>query len=306
MAPWIWQSWPRRRDTEVNARAPTAVGACLMVTAVIVAAYLWRALHAERESTAELHSRISVSSPEPPLAPGPDAGVAPVGASMRSAEASRVTSMTQSDSASTGLPSAINHDLLLHPHYREVRRLELRTAIEESFPGLVEELTLTQAESDQFFGLLAEGRVAMEAEAYLFEHEPVDLLAAAQATRNRQIRQRQQNQAVKTLLGDERHARWQAYQQNQSAWLQAGTYGAALASSGMPLDGAQTRIIALAVIEERQRHKQTQMPGAQDTQQAVSRQRVLEAVAPHLDAQQLDFLRDQMAMQDATDRISSR
>ncbi len=274
-------------------RTLAAVVACVAMIAGVVATILRRELPAGRELAAETHRSID-PAPEPLRAAERDTGSSPT--SQPSADASMVRAVASPEDAASWHQSGDDHDLLLHPYHREVRRAELRKTIEQGYPGLVEELELTPVESDQFFGLLAEGRVAIEAEAYIFDRDPVDLMAAAQATRNRQLRQRQQNEAVKTLLGNDRHARWQAYQQNQGAWLQAGAYGTALARSGAPLDGPQTRVIALAMIEERQHHRGRDQSG----------QRVLDAVAPHLSDQQLQLLRDQMALQDAGDRATAR
>lgn len=307
----------------MNIRTLAVVGACVAMIAGVVATNQWRELRAERALTAELRTRIGGQidqTPAPLWTPGVDAGASV--ASQNSTDASLVTIVPPNGAAATG-PGTDDHDLLLHPHHREARRTELRTIIEQGYPGLVEELALTQLESEQFFGLLAEGRVAMEAEAYIFEREPVDLLAAAQATRNRQARQRQQNEAVKALLGDDRNARWLAYQQNQTAWMQARAYGNALATSGAPLDGARTRVIALAMIEERQSQRQdiaalaravdpadpqalAQARAAQQGRRNESSQRVLDAVAPHLSELQLHLLRDQIALQDAADRAAAR
>lgn len=302
--------------------------ACILMIAGIVAAALWYEPDPKQDSTAAVASPAFTDDQSLPATTGiPRPGVAtPEGSALQgNDEPSLAAPVMSPPYLAPGYQGVDESDRLSHPYYRALRLAELRSTIGQGYPGLVEELGLTATEQDQFFGLLAEGRVALEAEAAVFEREPVDLVAAAGASRARQIRQRQHADVMRNLLGDERLARWQAYQQHQTEWLQAGVYSAALAQSGAPLDGGQTRAIALALIAENQRRKQdtdtvmlARTVDPQSSQiraesrmalsqgQEQSNQRILNAAAPYLGAYQLDLLRDQISLQQTIDTVAGQ
>jgi hypothetical protein len=298
----------------VNGRTLASVSASLAVIAAIVAANLWRELHAERELAAALQTRMAGSAGHAlDHLPAEGSGVASAvpGANARGA----TTVVPPADAAMVQDAPGSGQQLPMAVRDPVARLAELRSSLEEGYPGLVEALQLTDQEADQLFGMLAEARLVLEAEATIFESESVDLVAAAQVSRNRQVRQREQVAAMKALLGETRYAQWQAYQQTQSVRLQARNYATALANAGAPLDSAQTNNITMAMIEEQERRQrdnpaqpqiQVQARPSLERQQQESRQRVLEAASRHLTAQQLGLLRRQIEQQDAIERDAAR
>jgi hypothetical protein len=301
----------------VNTRTLASVSASVAVVAGIVATILWRDLHAERELTAALQTRLAGSA-GPVQAPLPPQGFGAQTAAVVPDNADAWDATVAPPPDAGGMQE--RPKALLDP---VARLAELRSTIEAGYPGLAEALRLTEHEADQLFGLLAQARLALEAESVIFDSEPVDLVAAAQVSRNRQRRQTEHIVSLKSLLGDARYAQWQDYQQTQSVRLQARNYATALANAGVPLDSAQTNVIAMAMLEEQERRRrhtvelaqtgdpaqlQSQVLARQSLgrQQQESSQRVLEAASRHLTAQQLGLLRGQMELQDAVERDAAR
>lgn len=308
----------------MSVRTLASVGAGLVLILGIVTATLWRELHAERARTAALRTEMAGPTghaPAPLPTPRIDAGTA-------------VPPQNNSDALVASVPPPVGaaaimqnagvseQERLKDPEYRKARLAALRSTIAQSYPGLVEELRLTDYEADRLFSLLTETRLALMAEAAPVEGQPQDPAVAAEIARNRRALQRQQGESLRTLLGNARYSQWQEYQQTQSARVQASTYATALAQAGAPLDSSQTRTIAMAMIAEQERLRQdivalarnvnlaspqTQVQAQAELtrRQAESSQRVLDAVLPYLSAQQLRVLRRQIELKDASDSAAA-
>lgn len=118
-------------------------------------------------------------------------------------------------------------------------------------------------------------------------------------------------------------SRWQAYLPTRSVRIEASTYATALAQVGAPLNDTQVEglvgamlaeqkslrqdMVALGrMVDEKNPVSQQQAQAALQNRQAASNQRVLDAVAPQLSAQQLTLLGVQLGQPDAMERAKKR
>jgi hypothetical protein len=319
----------------VSIRTLTGLAVCLVLTGGIVTANLWRELHAERQSTAALLAELGgstrhvtvadaprVETPPPPSAPMP----AP-------APATPQKEAVKAPATTVALPTAIaggvrmsEQDLLQDPEFRQARLAMLRTSIAQGYPGIAEELGLTKEEADRLFDLLAESELAMSAELGIITPPSDDASAAAaiaEANRRWRAVQGRQSQALQAMLGDARYAQWRDYQQTRQIRLQASSYATALAGAGAPLDSTQLRTLTTAMVGEHKSMEQDILslaravdpanPGTREQaqkalqdRQAASNQRVLDAAASKLNAQQLGLLRAQLEQQEAIKNAAAR
>lgn len=308
------------------------VCAALLVICGIVSGNLWRELRTERQANEELRTQLAqarVSIPLPALPALPAPAAAPSQASTRpattpvpqgpppesplAAAAARTSALTLTTIASiTG-----EQDLMKDPEYRKARLAQLRISAARSYPGLAEELGLSEKEANQLFELIAGNQLNMTSEISL--RSATGLLDVADMTRRQQALQREQEDAIRAQLGNARYTQWQEYQQTRPARNQVVTMGSALASAGQPLTDAQTRALTAVMITEQQQRQAAPPPRPavdpanpragvaqlleeNQRRQEESNSRVLEAAAPHLNTRQLEALRQQFEQQNAERR----
>ena len=322
----------------MSVRALAKVSAGLVVVAAIVTAMLWFKLRAERAVTAGLQVELERSLAQrqipaaparmdaPPLVDKPDAPAVPAAAPPASPA---VASNAGSRAAAVPAGVITEAELLKDPAYQKARLAMLRSSIEQTYPGLVEELELTGEEADRVFNLLAESQMAMTALASspTGNMQQDEAATATQIRRGLQVLQAQQSQSLREMLGETRYAQWQEYQQTRSTRMQASAYANAIAQAGAPLDGPQLRTLTSAMIGEQKAMQQAllelgrtvnadsaesraQAQEALRNRRSESNQRILDAAATRLSAQQLSLLRAQVeqqeAMRIAADRVRER
>lgn len=314
----------------MNIRTLTSVFAGLAVASGIVTATLWRELHAERELVAGLQAQLTEATRTASRAPAPriDATTVPAAAPVASipqqekpVAAPEAAARTRADAAQ--LDALTQQEMLKDPEYRKAMAGMMRSSLERTYPDLAEELGLDKAEFDRLLDLLSEQQAAMTAQARPFTPEMQrDQAAMQQMISEQQALRRQQDEAIRAALGDTKYAKWQEYQPTRSPRMQASNYANTLAQAGLPLSGAQVKslttvmiaaqkslqqdIRALASPNAAERQSPQQMQEAFLNRQTDNNRRILEAAAPHLNAQQLAALRNQFEQQDAMNRASAR
>ncbi len=308
------------------------VCAGLLVISGIVSVNLWRELRADRQLIAELRAQVAqsnnadrrpmlptqrtIESPPPVASIAKTSGDGPIAPPVK---------VGQSGQPLLPIQNLVNleSDLMKDPEYRKARLAQTRLNIPRNYPGLAEELGLSEKEADQVFDLLAEQQLNTNLILPPNATPEEQRALLDEMRRTTQASQRKLDEALSGMLGGTKYAQWQDYQQTRGARTQAAQLGTTLASAGMPMSDAQMRPLTAALITEQKRQRddmQTLMRdiGPADAQnqarlqemflkrQEESNRRILEAAAPHLNAQQLAALRANFETQDAMRRASNR
>lgn len=315
----------------MNIRTLSSVCAVLAVASGIVTVTLWRELHAERDVVASLQAQLAQATRTAGRAPAPriDATAAPAAAPAatialqeKPAAAPEAATRTRAPDAAQ-IAALTQQELLKDPEYRKAMAGMMRSTMEQSYPGLAEELGSDKEELDRLLDLVAEHQMAMTAQSQPFNAEMQrDQAALQQRMSEQQALRRQQDEAIRALLGEAKFAKWQDYQQTRSPRMQASSYANNLAQAGLPLSGAQSKALTTVMIAEQRSMQQDlrtlssrnatgqqspeQVREAFMNRQLDSNRRILEAATPHLNAQQLAALRTQFEQQDAITRASAR
>lgn len=319
------------RGCAMKALLPVFAGIAVVTSSMSVV--LWRDLRTARQANTELRTQLtearSVALTPAAVAPvvanpEPAAAAATVAASTSSAPASApVRPASQSTAAMIENSMNLERDLMKNPEYRKLRLAQTRVNMERNYPGLAEELGLSEKEADRLFDLLAEHQTAMSAESQLIGlNGTQDQAAVQEMIRRQQAMQREQEESIRNMLGG-KYSQWQEYQQTRPARSRVTSMGSQLAQAGMPLTEAQTKALTSAMIAEQQRQRQDALltarsqpinPADPDARARAleetmkrteeNNRRTLEAAAPHLNARQLAALREQNEQQAAMLRIS--
>jgi len=311
----------------------------LVGISVIVSATMWNELRNERQVVAELRTQLAESSDQLAASRAAQRGAIPQATVAASSTAP--AAMQPDAPAAPPVPAAqpANADLLRQaartreqelmadPEYRNARIAQQRLMMGRNYPGLAEELGLSQKEADQLFNLLTENQMNMSNElSGRTSSAAQDPAARAEIQRRLQELQRQQEDQVAALLGS-RYPQWQAYRETQGSRQQAMQYATQLAQAGQPLTDVQQRGLTSVLIAEQKRLQLEIVPmarsaNAADPQtrlqleeqamrmQEESRNRTLDSAAAHLSARQIASLRQQFeteaAMTAAQRRIMQR
>ncbi len=116
---------------------------------------------------------------------------------------------------------------LKDPAYRKIVLARVRPKFERDYPGLAQELDLSEKEAESLFDLLAENAIARRAEMpipkpILGKPTPGEQIERQAEERRRweiaQASNRRQEESIQALLGD-KYAQWQAYQKKRSQTL---------------------------------------------------------------------------------------
>jgi hypothetical protein len=210
--------------------------------------------------------------------------------------------------------------MLKDPDYRKARLAQMRLRMPDIYPGLAEALGLSPEQSDKFFDLLLQGELDQASNNIV--PGPDGLIDTAQL-QAQQMAQREakakQEAALASMLGNAGYARWQEYQQTQSARQQVNQLGRTLAAAGMPLTSAQMKPLIDAVVAEQSRLREDrratlinapartlQASEVALDRQAESNRRILDVAAGHLDARQLELFRASLEAQLGMNRATSR
>lgn len=326
-------------------RALLPVCAGIAVVSSIAAGSLWHELRSERQVNETLRTQLTEAQSRisnPALASFPAAANAAVPGSATTSPSSAATTApaaagkTEAPAARPAQSAAVaslessmalERDLMKDPEYRKLRLAQTRMNMSRNYPGLAEELGLTEKEAEKLFDLLAENQVSQSAETQLFSiNGTQDQAAMQEMSRRLQAMQREQEDAVRNLLGPGKYTQWQDYQQTRPARSRVTSLAQQLAQAGAPLNDAQTRSLTAVMIAEQQRQRQDMQTQALNRSQLnpadpeyrtrmledsfkrteENNRRMLEAAAPHLSAKQLAAAREQMEQQAAMSRISLR
>jgi hypothetical protein len=330
-------------------KALTPVLAGIAVVSGIVSANLWRELRASQLTNAELrtqlaHSRIATAQPGAPAqlptpapqpvsaAPAPAGASTPASASQQTADPAKAAAAAATATAAlTTIVSTLgtgDQDLMKDPEYRKARLTQTRIQIARSYPGLAEELGLSEREANQLFELMAVSQLNMtnELTTSIVAGNAAGSTASTQDAATRVQRMQAQNReledSLRTMLGN-KYSQYQDYQQTRSARTQAVTLGSQLTAAGQPLSDAQSRALTTAMIAEQQRQRQQPQaaplapPAANSTdaqartvllledslrRQEETNRNVLAAASAHLNASQVAVLRQQFDQQNASRR----
>ncbi len=145
------------------------------------------------------------------------------------------------------------------PEYRKLRLAQLRSNMERNYPGLAEELGLSEKDTGKLYDLLAENQMAMTIDSSILgANGTQDQAAIQQIIQRQQAQQREQETAVRTLLGDSKYSQWQEYQQTRPARTRVMSMNSQLSQAGMPLTDAQSKALTTVMIAEQQRQRQDQ------------------------------------------------
>jgi hypothetical protein len=314
----------------MKALLPVCAG--IAVISSITSVTLWHELRAERLTSGELRTQLVASrtavqfpaAPAPPgtTAPATAAAVATTGAEPNSAPAAPPKPAPQSTAAMIENSLNLEKDLMKNPEYRRLRLAQARSSIKRNYPGLIEELGLSEKDADSLFDLLAEQQTALSAEMqFIGTNGTQDQAAMQDLMRRQQAMQREQDEAVRNLLGS-KYTQWQDYQQTLPARSRVTNMSSQLAQAGIPLTEAQTRSLTATMIVEQQRQRQEQLsmaralPNPTDPdsrarmmEESLKRteennRRIVDVAAPHLSPRQAAAVREQLEQQTAMLRIS--
>jgi hypothetical protein len=321
-------------------RALLPICAGVAVITGVVSATLWVELRDERVANEQLRTQLSEArsarnvaaampvtvaatvAPTPTATPATEApNCKPETPAAKPAQVANVAALSSFQSS-----QALEKDLMKDPEYRKLRLAQQRANTERNYPGLAEAMGLSEKEADKLYDLLTEQQMAMSAETALVisNNGTVDQAAMQEATRKRQVLQREQEEALRAELGS-RYSQYQDYQQTRPARQQVMSMGTQLAQAGVPLTDTQSRALTTAMIAEQQRQRQsaqltarpvglnpadpeyrTKMLDDQLRRQEENNRRTIEAVSPHMNAKQVAALREQMEQSAASLRISMR
>src|SRR5690606_21222720 len=215
----------------------------LAVVASIVSVNLWRELRAERLVTKELQVQLAqagpspASTPETPQAHAP-MRTAPVADSAVTAASPEPATAPQPAPARTPAADVIvqARDLLKDPEYRRAALAQARLNLPQNYPGLVEELNLTEDQARKLFDMLAELQLEQSSVTLSFSGsgQPDQAAAEDMRRRAREIQQRRDEQ-IAALLGTAGQQQFAAYEQTRGARMQTQNIQRMMENSGMPL-----------------------------------------------------------------------
>lgn len=283
------------------------IGTGLAILLAFVSANLWHRLRAEQQLTAELREQIAESTnrgyaampAQRGDARAESAAPAPTNSGANPESLPRRLEPVPAASLNAALINSPERDLMSDPEYRKARLIQARMGLKRIYTGLAEEVGLSEKEIEQLFDILASQQVDPALNRSANAEDP-----------------------VRALLGPDRQAKWQDYQQTLSARSRASQMSGMLASSGAPLTEAQLRPLTTALIAEekfvREQQPASRLTGpmtpelrAQQQEDSINRQeesnrRYLETAAPYMSAQQLTLVRETLEQQIAISRANAR
>lgn len=215
-------------------------------------------------------------------------------------------------------------ELLQDPEYREALRKQHRLQLATMYPGLENALGLTAEETERLLDLLAAQRVQDMTEFVdgprFFRNRP-DAMRELEATlRERQLRHLEQ---IEAELGSSVRQKWAEYQETIGQRHRAASLQSQLTAAGSPLDAQQSQALLDALLAE-QRHQTNDLSGGGWNTafassatlnasidpsdwlraQEESHQRILAALAPKLNGEQLGQIAKIFARERETQRAS--
>ena len=145
----------------------------------------------------------------------------------------------------------LSKKLMDDPEMKELMRQQIRNAFETQLEGLSEELSLTPEEKETLLNMLAENAENMS-KAFLENSDPTkfDEDKMEQTSRQAEEQQQQFNQQLKTFLGEERFAKYEAYEKALPQRMEENKLKAHFVKAKMPLQDQQLQQLKQIVEEE--------------------------------------------------------
>jgi hypothetical protein len=304
-------------------RIPASVSWGLVLASAVVSTILWRQLHTERQLTEDLRNQLLDAQTafaarpqvQPAVAAAPPPAASPATTTAPAAPPAKAA--VQAASAVLMADSAQRQKKLLEDsEFRRARINQVRGNIQLRFPNLAKDLGLSQQEADGLLTLIAEYQLRAEAvmaDAMAAGNSPPPALIA-DLTRAQKEHEQQYKSAMAALIGPERAAAYQDYEETAPSRQRGNNLATMLTQAGKPLTPAQSKsLTALIVAEQRRREDElkTMAASGQPLQQSQadraidSDRRVLSAAAGFLDAQQVELVRARFEQVAARTRASA-
>lgn len=271
----------------------------LALFAVLVSAHLWRHLRDERQP----QTQADVVAPEPAVQAAP----APMPSQPALASQSSVQNVQQpvrapaSPDAAALIPDSVRYEaqLLQDPEYRDAEFAQVRRRMMSDYPGIAEELNLSEEQATALLDLLANGQIERRSANVFTEpgREP-DIAAMEEMARKRQEAYVRQQDSLGTLLGPVTYEQFKQFEAGRAQRVQAHGLGRTLASAGHPLSPGQQRSLTAAfVAEQALKRKQVNPADWSDSAtiigaQGETNQRLIDTLRPTLSAEQIDALQE--------------
>lgn len=139
--------------------------------------------------------------------------------------------------------------LMQDPEYRQAMRLQTRNNLARQYPGVIEELGLTQQQAEEFFGMLADQQLRTnETMQPMWEAQPGETPdPATMQERHRKFQQaatemQRNNEAeLAARLGPDKVQAWKEYQSTVGMRYQLDHMRSTLAAQGLPLNEELSR-----------------------------------------------------------------
>lgn len=288
-------------------RIPAAVSWSLVIVLGIASAVLWRELHAERQLTAGLREELLAARTAPAARPQPAVAVNESPAMPASVPPTTQPAKTAAQAATAVLmtESAKRQKTLLEDsEFRRARIAELRGNIQLRFPDLARDLGLSSQEADALLTQLAGYQLRQEAAQadVLAAGSSPGGITAAEFTRAQQELEQQHEAAMAALIGPERAAAYQEYEQTAASRRRVTNLGSMLTQAGRPLTSEQSKSLsALLIAEQRRQENEARTAAPVTSAQAFQQEqaeraiesdrRALAAAAAFLDARQIELVR---------------
>lgn len=305
----------------------------LAIVSGIISVNLWRELRAERVANHELRAQLAQQSAPAPASfelPAPMPAREPTAGPRTAATPAVEENSPSSPDRPAQVPPTVTslvvqqRDLMQDPEYRRAALAQLRLSLPQTYPGLAEELNLSDEQADRLFGMLAELQMEQNSLAPpLMENgQPPDQATIEEFSRRSQELQRRRNDQVAALLGPGGQEQFLAYEQTRGARVQAQSIQRLMESAGTPLTQAQMKpIVDVYVSEQRRQADQlnslarqfgtgpdasARMQEAIMDLQADRNRRLVEAARPQLSQQQIQRLEASLEQQLTMSRASMR
>lgn len=193
---------------------------------------------------------------------------------------------------------------VLSPEGRAQSRAGMRQHLSSVYPDVDEALGLTTEEADKLLDLITDQRMRSSSV----------MITEPESAQDREARQRKTRETedaeLQALLG-RKYVGWKDYQEILPAWVLRNDLRAVLDAAGVPVTEAQDQSLIYALSAEQRIINQTRSSTTQDNSNGLfvqyspeNRQRLLNAVAPHMSPQQLDGYRGLLERKAAQERAT--
>jgi hypothetical protein len=292
-----------------------------VLASAVISTILWRELHTERQTNADLRLLLTeaqaalAAKPQPQPAALPAPAAATVAATVPPPAPPAKTAVQAASAVLMADSAQRQKKLLEDAEFRKARIAQIRSNIQLRSPNLARDLGLSPQEADALMTMVAEYQVRQEAfmtDAMAGGTTP-DAAAIAELNRTQREMEQQHRSSIAALLGAERGAAFQEYQETASSRQRVTNLTNILNQAGKPLTSAQSKSLAALLVEEQRRQESdSRVPptAGQPRQSQADRtiesdRRVLAGAASFLDAQQIEVMRARFEQVAARNRASA-